>query len=382
MAIQNYCMKCKTSCSTDMKKCPNPNCGIEFGRGNRKYRVCVSVKGRRINRIVDTLTLARETEATISGDMVRGQYDIQKHVRCPTLAEVWVRYLPWAEEHKKSWRNDRGYYGKHIEPRFAKKRLDDISPIDIERMKSEMKKSLNRYGSPYSAATIKHQIVIIRRLFNLARKWGLYDGKNPVASVAIPRLDNMVTEFLTEEQLSTLIDTLDNWPFRETAQIIKFAIYSGFRRGEIFRLTWDDIDFERGMITLKEPKGGKSETIPVSPEALGVLREVDVTDSPLVFPGEKGEKRKSIKGPWKRIKKAAGLPDDFRFHGLRHSWASWMVSNGVDLAVVQKLMTHKSASTTQRYAHLMPGAMKEAAIKSGVILKPKSKRDPVVKLVK
>ncbi len=370
MAIQIFCPKCKSSCGLDAKSCLK--CGASFGR-DKKYRVCVSVRGQRVTRVVDNLTLAREAEAAIKGDLVRGEFEIN-HKKKPvhTLNEVWARYLPYAKEHKKSWMDDLRYYRRHLEPRFGKKALDAISPIDIERMKSELKKGLNRRGKPFAAQTIKHQLVILRRLYNLARKWGMFDDKSPMESVEMPRIDNQKTEFLTNEELTRLLDTLDTWPFRESAAFIRFALFTGLRRGELFKLTWDDVDFERGMLTLKDPKGGKTESIPVSREAMEVLRTLNVTSS-FVFPGKNGNQRTDFNDPWQRIRKAADLPEGFRLHGLRHHFASTLVSAGVNLLVVQKLLTHKDAKTTARYAHLAPGALKDAALKSGELLTPKTK---------
>jgi integrase len=153
----------------------------------------------------------------------------------------------------------------------------------------------------------------------------------------------------------------------ESSALVKFALFSGLRKGEILCLTWDDVNFEQGMITLREPKGGRSQTIPISPQALGVLKSLEKT-SPYVFPGRGGIQKTDFRKPWDKIRSAAGLPENFRFHGLRHHFASTLVSNGVDLLVVQKLLTHKDAKTTQRYAHLAPGALKEAAIRSGELL--------------
>jgi integrase len=151
------------------------------------------------------------------------------------------------------------------------------------------------------------------------------------------------------------------------------------RRGELFKLTWDDVDFNRSMITLREPKGGKTQTIPISSQALDVLKGLSPNSS-YVFPGKKGEQRTDFKGPWCRIRKAAGLPDNFRFHGLRHHFASTLVSNGVELCVVQALLTHKDSRTTQRYSHLKPGAIMDAAQRSGKLLTPQIKPDNVIKM--
>lgn len=376
MAIHIYCTKCYTSNGLDAKSCSK--CGVAFGR-DKKYRVCVSIKGNRVTRVVDNLTIAREIQSAIKGDMIRGEFDINRNgkKKIPTLGEVWQKYLPWAKEHKKSWINDLRYYHKHLDPRFGKKLLDAISPLDIERLKLEMKKGINKRGKPYAPATIKHQLLILRRLYNLARRWGLFDGRSPLESVEMPRLDNQKTEFLRDDELSRLMDTLETWPCRESAAFVKFALFTGFRRGEIFKMTWEDVDFERDLIRLREPKGGKTENIPVSKEAIEILRGLEAT-STYVFPGKDGKQRKNFNGPWQRIRQAAGL-SDFRLHGLRHHFASTLVSAGYDLLVVQKLLTHKDAKTTQRYAHLAPGALKDAAVRSGDLLKPKAGK--VTKLV-
>jgi integrase len=325
---------------------------------------------------VDDLALAREVQKAIKGDILRGDLDIYQNVKpAPTLGEVWVGYLPYAKEHKKTWITDEFNYKKHLEPRFAKKRLDTIAPIDIERMKAEMKKATNQNGKPYSKATIKHQLVLLKRLFNLAHKWGMYGGENPMDRVEVPRLDNQITEFLKDDEVARLLSTLEAWPCRVSAAFVKFAMLTGMRRGELFKLTWDDVNFEQSVITLREPKGGKTQTIPVSTPALEVLRGLKgLSENPgeaYIFPGKEGKQRTDFKGPWLRIRKAAGLPERFRFHGLRHHFASTLVSAGYDLHVVQKLLTHKDSRTTQRYAHLSPGAFKDAATKSGDLLAPK-----------
>jgi integrase/ribosomal protein L40E len=377
MAIHSFCTHCKTSNGLEAEKCSK--CGKAFGR-NKKYRVCVSVKehrGKRVTRVVDNLTLARETETAIKADLLRGDLDInQKTKQAPTLSEVWAKYLPWAKEHKKTWITDEFNYRKHLEPRFGKKHLDAITPIDIERMKAELKKGTNQHGKPYTKATIKHQLVLLKRLFNLAHRWGLYSGENPMGRVEVPKLDNTRTEFMQDDEVSRLLKTLETWPCQESAAFVKFTLLTGMRRGELFKLTWDDVDFERSMVRLREPKGGKTQTIPISPTALAVLKGLKMT-SPFVFPGKGGQQRTDFKGPWLRIRKAAGLPENFRLHGLRHHFASTLVSAGYDLLMVQKLLTHKDSRTTQRYAHLAPGALKEAARKSGELLTPKGKEEKV-----
>ncbi|MEW6386155.1 MAG: site-specific integrase [Thermodesulfobacteriota bacterium] len=377
MAIHIYCTSCYTSNGLNAKSCSN--CGAPFGR-DKKYRVCVSVKGNRATRVVDNLTLARQKEATFKADLEREDMDIRKKKKkAPTMGEVWARYLPWARANKKSWKDDNWNYTKHIEPRFSKKPLDAISPIDLERLKTELRKGEDGRGRPYAAQTVKHQLCIIRRLYNLARKWGLYDGKNPVGSVTMPRIDNGKTERLSNDELARLLNTLETWPCKETAAFIKFALFTGLRKGEICKLEWGDCDLDRGLLTLRDAKSGRTEHVPVSMEALEVLRTLEPT-SPFVFPGAGGKRRSNFSRPWQKIRRAAGLPEDFRFHGMRHNFASTLVSHGIDLMVVQKLLCHKTAMVTQRYAHLAPGAIRDAALKSGDLLTPKPVNEKTVNL--
>jgi len=358
MAVQNYCAECRSSFELSFKKCPK--CGGKFS----KYRVSVSVKGQRVNRLVDNLKLAKEVEASLKTDLLREEFKTtaqKKAEKAITLNEVWETYLPWAKENKKSWRNEEWSFKRHIQPRFGEKRLDSITPLDLEKMKAELN------NAAFAKATIKHQLVLLRRLYNLAVKWNLYQGANPLDKVSMPKLDNQKNEFMTQEESERLFKVLETWPCKDTVDFIKVALFTGLRRGELMKLEWKDVDFNRGLVTLRSPKGGKTTILPLSQTALDVLHG-RLNPTPFVFPGRDGLQRVDFRGPWKRIRKAAQLPPDFRFHGLRHHFASTLVSNGVDLAIVKELLTHKDIATTQRYAHLRPDVLKEAALKSAELL--------------
>jgi integrase len=143
------------------------------------------------------------------------------------------------------------------------------------------------------------------------------------------------------------------------------------RRGEILRLRWEDIDFERGFIHIRDPKGGKDQTIPMNDTAREVLQGQQRGENVWVFPGRmKGHHAVEMRNSIARIIKAAGLPKDFRpLHGLRHVYASMLASSGeVDMYTLQKLLTHKSPQMTQRYAHLRDDVMKRAADLAGKLI--------------
>ena len=374
MAIHVFCPQCKGSNALNAKACSK--CGSEFGR-SKKYRVTVSHRGERFTKVLDNLSIARAAEADVKRSMQSGEFNLQDHrakKKTVLLNDLWERFTIYAQKEKdlKCWRTDKGFYRKHLQPRFGDKPLSDITPVEIERVDAELKKGVNARGKPYAAQTRKHVIVLLRRLFNLAVKWDMFAGPNPVSKVDMPKVDNQVTEFLSDEESSRLLTVLESWPCRESAAFVKLAMFTGLRRGEIIKLQWEHVDIERGLVTLVAPKGGKTTTLPLSNEALDVLRGVEVRAAH-VFPGKDGGERYDFKGPWARIRKAAELPEDFRFHGLRHNFASTLVSNGVALAIVRDLLTHKDLTMTQRYAHLDPAKMKAAAMESGKLLTPKKR---------
>jgi integrase len=380
MAINTFCTSCKTSNGLDAKKCSK--CGNAFGR-DKKYRVSVSVKGNRVTRVADNLTIAREVEAAIKGDLVRDEYDIATHrvEKVTTLDDLWARTLPWAKEHKRTWQNDAYLYGKHIQPRLGDKALGDIAPLDVERLKSDMRKATTQHGKPFTNASIKHVLVLLKRLFNLAIKWNLFQGLNPVSRVEFPKLNNARTDFLSTEQIDDLLQVLSAWPCHESANIVRLLLFTGWRRSEVFALQWGDIESENRMVTHRNPKPGKSVTVPVSEVVLGILGGMNKT-ADYVFPGKGGKMRVDFKGPWERIRKAAGLPRNITLHLLRHTFASHLIMAGESLFTVGRLLGHRNTSTTARYSHLSDSHMQEAARRSADLLAGKQTGKKELRLVR
>jgi len=162
---------------------------------------------------------------------------------------------------------------------------------------------------------------------------------------------------LTQFQLQNLLRVLEEDPDLQVSNLVRMALYTGMRRGELFELCWSDIDFHHKTITVRSAKKGQHPTIPLNEMAEKVLAEHAHVEgsSKFVFPGRAGKKRTECKRPLLRIRKNAGLPEDFRLlQGLRHVYATKLVSSGkVDLETLQSLLTQKSPLMTQRYAHLL-----------------------------
>jgi integrase len=209
---------------------------------------------------------------------------------------------------------------------------------------------------------------LLRRIIQFGVKKNLCQGLN--FTIEMPRVDNAKTEDLTPDQLSSLLRAIDEDKNTQAANMMKLALYTGMRRGELFKLKWSDIDLQRGFIHIRAPKGGTDQKIPLNDGAKNVLENHPRSRSQLVFPGRGGKQRTDIKHQVNRIKEKAGLPEDFRaLHGLRHVYASMLASSGkVDLYTLQKLLTHKSPAMTQRYAHLRDDALKGASNLVGEII--------------
>jgi len=296
-----------------------------------------------------------------------------------TISKLWGEYKPVRAP--KSIGSDDNRFKNYIEPAIGGKQLKDIVPLDLDRIRLNLMK--NR-----KPQTVAHVLEIIRRVSNFAITKRLCPGLG--FKVQLPKFDNKKTEDLTPEELGRLLKAIEEEKDNpHVAKMLKVALFTGLRRGEIFRLKWGDIDFEKGFIHLHDTKGGKSHAIPLNPSARDILKNVERTESPYVFPGRNGGLRVDCKYQADPIKKRAGLPKDFRiFHGLRHVYASLLVSSGqVDLFTLQKLLTHKSPQMVQRYAHLRDEALRKASNLAGELVneavkhaEQKEKTDNVIPL--
>jgi len=265
-----------------------------------------------------------------------------------TFSKIFSEYLRLRNK-LKGRANDIYRFKNYLEKEFANITPSCVTQDDIERFKHNLQ---NRELKP---ATIRHVLELLRRLANFAAKNNLCSGLS--FKIQMPKVENYKTEELTNAQLQKLMQVLEEESDIQVSNLVRLALYTGMRRGELFNLNWGDIDFYNKTITVKSDKKGDQPTIPLNEMAEKVLVEHAHTEngSKFVFPGRGGKKRTECKRPLLRIREKAGLPDDFRIlQGLRHVYASMLVSSGkVDLETLQSLLTQKSPLMTQRYAHLL-----------------------------
>ncbi len=293
--------------------------------------------------------------------------------RAAKLKRSWTVTALWEEYRKaRPGLKDNGsfvsIFNKYLEPHFGSKKPKEISALDIDRLK-------RRELKDKSPQTVAHVLELLRRLCNFGEKRGLCAGLQ--FTIEMPKVRSEKTEDLSPKQLTKLLSVIDGHiqqrtSCRQGAYMMRLALLTGMRRGETFKLGWDDIDWHRKNITLRKAKSGQDERIPMSSHAERLFKQImdmEHPESSNVFPGRHGGQLVDIKRQVNQIKKQADLPRDFRpLHGLRHVFASMLVSHGVSLDVVSRLLTHKGRTVTSRYAHIRDDVLMQAAELAGEII--------------
>jgi len=294
---------------------------------------------------------------------IRHGEELPKRKKEVTFGEVWKRYDEWLETGKRRPQDDRYYYGKHLEPRFADKPLSRISPFDLERMKAQLLKQ------GLAPATVKHNLVLVRQIINKAIAWGMWKGENPVKSVKMPPVRNRRERFLSVDEAHILLNDLDKVS-SQLHDMALLSLHTGLRAGEIFALKWGHIDLENNFIHVSDPKSGRERKAPMTPmvKAMFLRRapeQAQIED--LVFKSRNGQQIKESSNAFARAVKRLGINEgitDSRqkvtFHTLRHTFASWLALRGEHILTIKELLGHQSLAMTERYSHLIPDQKRKA----------------------
>ena len=250
---------------------------------------------------------------------------------------------------------------KFILPMIGKLKITEVTRADIAAFHH------SRRNSPYEA---NRSLEIISKMFNLAEMWGLRpDGTNPRRHIK-KYPERKRERYLTPEETKRLGIVLkemeaEGVESHSAVNCIKLLLMTGCRLSEIQTLQWNFIDWDASVIRLPDSKTG-ARMIYAGEHVMELLQTIQVhpdtpRDNPYVIYGTiEGAHLTDMQKPWRRIRKRAGI-EDVRIHDLRHSFASYAVSQGMSLPMIGKLLGHTQVQTTARYAHLMSDTIKEAA---------------------
>lgn len=214
--------------------------------------------------------------------------------------------------------------GKH---QYKSKRLEEVKP-----------------------ATVNRELACLKHLYNKAIDWGLVE-QNPLKKVKLLKEPPGRIRYLSKEEIERLIANSS----KHLKPIVIIALNTGLRKSEILNLKWDDIDFRNGYITVQQTKNNEKRVIPMNQTIRQILKELR-RENDYLFP------IKDCKKSFKTALIKSGIKD-FRFHDLRHTFASYLAMSGCNLKTIQELMGHKDIKMTMRYAHLSKAHLEEAVEK-------------------
>ena len=312
-----------------------------------------------------TLDQAKKQARAMLADAMRGgdPVEIRKTARrAPSIADLAVDYLERhavPKKRPKSVRDDRAMLDNIILPKLGAKKVDAIGRRDVEAIQVGMK------DRPYQANRV---LSLLSKMFNLAIEWK-WRPDNPAKG--IERYQEQKRErWLSDEELRHLCAVLDEHPNTRAANAVRLQLLTGARLGEVLTSRKEDFDLHRGIWTKPshQTKQKRTEHLPLSAQALilvTLIIETSDAGSPFLFPGNKpGQPLHEIKKFWSVVLREAGIVN-YRRHDNRHTYASHLVSSGLSLEIVGRLLGHTTATTTKRYAHLADDPLRAATDQFG-----------------
>jgi integrase len=324
--------------------------------GKTRYRVQVRLKGfapqtATFKRKTDAEKWASATESAIR----EGRYFQTAEARKHTVAETIDRYL---SEHLPisniRTAKDRVCHLNWWSQRTGDIILADLTPAVLTEKRSELIRSGGPGGKPASAATANRYMASLSHVISIAvREWGWMEI-SPFQKVSQLKEPRGRVRFLSDDERTRLLDEVQQ--HSDTLYtVVVLALSTGARQGEIMGLRWQNVELGNGVIRLLETKNNERRAIPLRGYALDLMRErarVRHINTDLVFPSAKRPlKPLSIHKAFREAVKRAGI-EDFRFHDLRHTAASYLAMNGATLAEIADVLGHKTLQMVKRYAHL------------------------------
>jgi integrase len=315
-------------------------------RRTENWYIDFYANGQRVRqRIGPSRKLAEKILNKVKTTVIENKYlDIRKKskVKFEALTE---QYLKYAKVNKRSWERDQRSL-KCLSRCFGGKQLYEITAYDIENYKSIR-------GATLSPASVNRELACLKHMLNKAVEWEMLET-NPAKKVRLLRENNQRLRYLTHDEVQRLYSCSAN----HLKPIILTALFTGMRKSEILKLKWGDVDFSRGIIFVRDSKNNEAREVPMSDRLTETLYSLN-HNSPYVFASDKGKPHTCIKTAFQNAVKRAKIKD-FRFHDLRHTFASHLAMRGIDLIAIKELLGHKTISMTLRYAHLSPDHKKHA----------------------
>lgn len=278
-------------------------------------------------------------------------------------------FLPWTRENNRSYKDDEQRAVK-LKEFFGLRSLRDITPMLIEKFKSELRKSDSKLKRTFSPSTVNRYLQVLSRILSMAYENGIIDS-NPMSRVKRLREPEPRQRYLnqySDDEEERLMKALAGYGEHVVA-LAELDLEVGMRLGELLNTRWEDVDQSDQYIFIMKTKNDKPRLIPLTVRALEILKRLrqDAPDDELIFdPKRTGRKRRQLMVCFERAVEAAGL-GDFHFHDLRHTFATRLRAANVHEYDIADLLGHsttpgdtRNTKVTRGYAHGVPQRLREA----------------------
>jgi integrase len=313
------------------------------------------LKGKRYKKSLGT---PNKTLAEKAFTKLKYEIEVQEaglpFIKKTTFEAFAIRFLEWYKMQNavSSFTDYKNLFHSTLIPYFGNNFLTDIDSHLIERYKIKRSKEIK-------SGTVNKELTALKTLFNRAIDWN-YLNFNPLSKVKKLKVAETDFRFLTLDEIEKVLANCS----RTIYPLILTAIHAGMRRKELFRLEWQDINFDNGYITViskenEHTKNYKRRDIPLTQTLNECLKNLPKTGKHVFVKSDGSPYVSNITKSINQIIEKSGV-DRFTLHDLRHTFASQLVMDGVDLATVQKLMGHSNIKTTMIYTHLAPEHLKLA----------------------
>lgn len=324
--------------------------------GKPSYQVRVRVKGQSrtatFSRLTDAKTWASKTES----DLKYGHYVPDTEQLKRTVGDMIDRYLdetlPTKQRNK-----DQANPIRHLKwwkEQIGGTPLIKATPDLIIEQRTKLLRGKTKRGRARTPATCNRYMVSLSHAFSVAcNQWG-WLPINPVSKIRKLEETRGRTRFLSDQERKDLLKACKKSASKAIYPIVVLAISTGARRSEILNLKWVDVDLYRQALVIHDTKNNERRRLPIKGHALQVMKDwakVRRIDTALVFPATNPKNPLEFKKAWANALEAAGI-NDFRFHDLRHTAASYLAMNGATLAEIAEILGHKTLAMVKRYAHL------------------------------
>jgi integrase len=301
-----------------------------------------------------TVDQARKLAAAHVGAIAQGDDPAQvrqDRLHEPTFADLTAQYLERHAPRKRSGRDDRGMLNTHLLV-FRTRKLTDLDRNDVAGLHAQVGDT-----APYRANRL---VALLRKMFNLARDWGLYEGENPATRIQLFHEESR-DRFVQPEELPRLFQAIAEEADPSVRAVVLTALLTGARRTEVLTMQWDEVSLTRAEWRIPHTKAGRPHLLPVPHALVATLRSLPrVEGNPYVFVGQNGAGHlHDMKRAWDRIRVKAGI-HDVRFHDLRRTVGSWLAGSGESLQLIGAVLNHRDVSTTAIYARLNLNPVRQA----------------------